>query len=170
MKVNHLLVNSTLFLLLLFIFPYIGNAQTYVKVISEKAVIYPEAVEKSSPFNISARKGDTFKLINTKNKWIQIQMFTGEKRYINSSQINIEFDRQPFPSDSSIIGDFCNKVENARSKAVREASAKYPNKITKQVTYEDMLFDKYVLMLFREHDIQATHYSKLAVCIDDSIF
>ena len=76
----------------------------------------------------------------------------------------------PFPSDSSLIGGHCNKVEHVRRKAQQNASAKYPDKMTKQASYGNMLFDDYALMLFREYDIHATHYSTLALCVDDGLF
>lgn len=158
----------SIFFLLIFANTLISNAQINVKVMVDEAIIYMEQSTDTSPI-INATKGDIFKVTDVQDGWTQIHLFSGEERYIQSSQVATINEIPPYPSYPSVRQDLCTKVKNASSKASKDSSSKYPDNMSQQSSYEYFLFDKYVLDVYRTLDIPASYYSKLIECVDDGL-
>lgn len=159
---------SFIFLILILVCPLLGNAQTNVRVIADKATIYTKPNTKST-FHISAQKGDIFEVKETHNGWHQIELFSGGKRYVKHSKVEIIQQVAAYPSDPSFRSKLCTETEEARNKASKNAMSKYPNEVNQQGLYEQLLFDQYMLSTFRTFKVPATHYSKLVECINDPL-
>lgn len=156
-------------ILIVLIFAQNGSAQPYVRVTFEKAAIYAEPDSSKSLMRFIVQRGDIFEIIETREGWIKVQLFSGEARYIRDSTVSIVFEPRPFPSDPSVRKKMCEGFENASRKASREALSEYPDDFDKNDAYRNLLFDKYMLNVFRKLDIPAIHLSKLVECSDDSI-
>ncbi|GAA5520861.1 hypothetical protein LQ318_03915 [Aliifodinibius salicampi] len=148
------------FFALLFAITLISNAQINVKVMVDEVIIYTEQnIDTSS--TIRTTKGDIFEVTDVQDGWTQIHLFSGEERFIKSSQVSTIHEIPPYPSYTSVRKDLCAKVKKASSKASKNSLSKYPNTIDQQSSYEYFLFDKYVLDIYRTSDIPASNYSKL---------
>jgi hypothetical protein len=156
------------FFALLFANTLISNAQINVKVMVDEAIIYTEQNTDTSPI-IRAAKGDIFEVTEVQDGWTQIHLFSGEERYIKSSQVATIHKIPPYSSYPSVRKDLCDKVKKASSKASKKSSSMYPNNIDQQSSYEYLLFDKYVLEVYRTLDIPPSYYSKLIECVDDGL-
>lgn len=161
-------VALSIFFFFIFAHTLISNAQINVKVVVDEAIIYTEQNTDTSPI-IRATKGDIFEVTDAQDGWTQIHLFSGEDRYIKSSQVATIHEIPPYPSYVSVRKDLCAKVKDASSKASKDSSSKYPDNVDRQSTYEYILFDKYILDVYRTLDIPAAHYSKLIECVDDGI-
>lgn len=155
--------------LLFFVNMAVLKAQTNMKVISDKANIYAKANINSSP-HINAKEGDIFKAKDIGNKWIQIHLFTGEKRFLKKSKTEVIHEISQYPSDPSVRSTLCKNVEEAKNKAHKKALVINTDNYFQQELYESLLTDKYILNTYRDFDIPASHYSKLMECIDDKFF
>lgn len=158
----------SIFFALIFANTLISNAQINVKVMVDEANIYAERQSDTSPI-IHASKGDIFEVTDVQDGWHQIHLFSGEERYIQSSQVATIHDIPPYPPHPSVRQDLCGKVKKASSKASIDSSSRYPDNVNQQSSYEYLLFDKYVLDVYRTLDIPASYYSKLIECVDDGL-
>lgn len=159
---------SAIFFTVLIACPLLIYAQTGVRVTSAKATIHNEPDIKAS-LDINAQKGDIFEVQEVLGDWVSINLFSGGERFIKNKQVEVVHGIPPYPSDPAARSDLCIQVEEVRAKASKEAIAKYASDMSRQGMYEKMLFDKYMMNVFRESDIPAAHYSKLTECVDDGI-
>lgn len=158
-----------LFIMSLFFITVQGKAQVNILVMSEKAEIYAKPVQDST-LKITARKGDIFTIIENRDGWIQIHMFSGAKRFIKSSNVQVTYDVPSYPAKPSIRSKLCEKANEAATRALETATIKYADNLSRQMAYEQMLYDQYLLNTFRKFDIPASHYTKLMECVDDGVF
>jgi len=161
---------TSIFIIYLYLLPFCGKAQTNVnvRVISDKAGIYTEP-DTASSYHIRAEKGDVFQVYQAQNGWVQIQLFSGGKRYVKHIDVEIVHKELVYPSDASIRNKVCIQAEEARRKASEKAMAKYPNRLDHQGIYEDILFDQYMINSFRSFNIPASNYSELMECVNDPL-
>lgn len=169
MKLINLTFYSLLLILLLFFHPVIGHSQTNVRVVSEKAQVTTE-VNTASSFQITAKQGDLFEVIDTNDGWYQVQLFSGGKRFINSEKVEIVEKVTAYPRNITIRSNICTEAQKAQSLAIKKAMSKFENDIDQQGIYEKLLFDKYMIATFRKFDVSFTHYQKIMECIDDGLF
>lgn len=148
--------------------PLLIHAQTGVRVTSEKAILYNES-DTDASLSISVQKGDIFEVQEVLGDWVRINLFSGGERYLKNEHAEVVHGMPAYPSDPATRGEICFQAEEARTKASKESIARYSNAISRQGMYEKMLFDKYMMSVFRKSDIPAAHYSKLAECVDRGI-
>lgn len=163
-----LTISSIAFVLFL-VFPCISTAQTNVKVIEDKAYLYNQP-NTSSSLHIVAPKGDIFEVHKTQKDWLQINLFSGTKWYIKNSQADVVDNIPAYPSDPSTRDKICMEAKKAQKEASTKAMSDYPNDINQQTLHEKILFDKYLLEMFRNFGISTSHNSKLVECVNDGIF
>lgn len=161
-------VVSSIFFVLLVACPLLTNAQTGVKVTSENALLYNRPRADIS-FNIGVQEGDIFEVQEFLGDWIRIHLFSGGERYIKNEQVEVVNGFSPYPSDPAVRNELCVQTQAARAKASKEAMIQHSGDVNRQGIQENLLFDKYLLDIFREFEIPAAHYSKLAECVDRGI-
>lgn len=161
-------ISSTV-LILLFAFPFKGEAQTDVSVIKGEANIY-EKPGANSPVHLIAQEADIFEAYKVQGDWLQVNLFSGAKGYLKSSQVKVIDSIPSYPSDPKTRDKLCMEAKKARNKASQKSMSDYPDNIDRQAAYEKALFDKYLLESFRNFEVPASHYSKLVECVDDGIF
>lgn len=154
--------------LLLFLITTMGKAQTPVRVVTGGAGIYSRPDTKYS-LNFSAQKGDLFRAEGALGEWVRIQMFSGARRYIKASEVELVSTVPPDDSDPSVLNKLCSGIRIARNRAEEEAMSRYGQQIIRQNEYSRLLFDKYVLDTFRELGIPAIRISRLLECATNNL-
>jgi len=136
-----------------------ANSIQFIEIIGDKANIRisPSA---SSTIIVQAKKGDIFGVKGETEEWYEIDMFSGEYRYVNKSMSVPATYTISLPSDS-ICQNVVNFLEEAEDRALDEANKKYPVDIYKNIDYERLLIDRYKLIIFHDFNIQPPIYTKL---------
>lgn len=159
------------FLLTLFIIIFTFSASAkYVRVTSEFANIrlMPDTesiiIGRAFENNIFGYEGE-------ENDWIKINMFSGEHRYIHHNLVKvINYDISA--SFSNYICPYLMKrLEEAENKSLVESDNKYPlgnsENVEKNIEYQRILLDRYILEIFHEFDLQPVVYQiALTRCIE----
>jgi hypothetical protein len=161
------------FLLTLFIiiFTFSVFAQ-FVRVTSEFANI--RLIPDTESIIIGkAFENDIFGYEGEENDWIKINMFSGEHRYVHHSLVKVI----SYGISASFSNDICQSLtkslEEAEDRSLVESDNKYPlsnsENMKKNNEYKKMLFDRYILEIFHEFDLQPVIY-QIAVtkCIEGS--
>lgn len=106
-------------------------------------------------------KNDVFQLLEEKDEWFLIDMFTGEYRYVPklSAKVISSIDPYSFSIETKIKA--FKEALAAEDKASNEALNKYPNDLNKQIDYSRILDDRYKLLVFRKYSIPAPWGKKL---------
>jgi len=93
-----------------------------------------------------AKKGDIFELKGETNGWYEIDMFSGEYRYIHESLAKLTTYTISLPSSASICQKIFNFIGEAEDRAMDEADQKYPmnipDNIYQNIDYQRLLIDK----------------------------
>ena len=158
----------SIFLILWLSSPFLAKAQNNVRVVSDKAVIYSKPDSVSS-FQIEVQKGDIYEVIEARNTWVQLQLFSGGSRYIHYSQVEITHNVGSTVPNPQMQNKLCTQTEKLRKMALQRSAEKYPNNLNKQGVYEQILFDRYMLRTFRKFGIPASNYSLLVSCVNDPL-
>jgi len=95
-----------------------------------------------------AKKYDTFELKGEINGWYEIDMFSGEYRYVHKSLAKLTTYTISLPSSASIRQKIFNLIGEAEDRTI---------------DYQRLLIDKYVLTIFHEFKIQPVIYKELVV-------
>jgi len=150
---------NTFLLLTLFIIIFtISVSAQFVRVISEVADIKVRVLPETESIMVGeAFKDDIFKYISEENDWIEIEMFSGDARYIHRSLVEILTRGVSAPFSDDICLKLMERLEEAKERSLTESDAKSQN----------VLFDRYVLDIFHEYGLQPVVF-KIAInrCID----
>lgn len=134
--------------------------QNYIQVI--KPVVNIRFKPSSSSEVISqAQNENIFELKNVKGTWLEIEMFSGEYRYIYKSLCKETNYVILLPKSEQLRKTVFLALLNAEDKAQRDADEKHLNDIFKNIDYARSLNDKYKLDVFNKYDLQPPIYSKI---------
>lgn len=95
-----------------------------------------------------AIKGDIFKYISDKDEWFEIEMFSNNSRYIQSSQVKILMGGVSAPFSNDICLKLMERLEEAKENSLAESDDKSQN----------ILLDNYILDIFHEYNLQPVIY------------
>jgi len=153
-------------ILLVFTFIIYGSAKVeYIKVIKSEAYIL---VNPDDPFIIIgiAKEGNIFKCIEFGNYFCKIILFSGEARYINSTNIT-KIDYYIELPENIICKEINTLINDVKKNTDLEIKEKYLNDSVKlkksQKEYYNLLIDRYLLKLFGLCDINPADYSQILI-------
>jgi len=106
-----------------------------------------------------ALEGDIFRYKSEENDWVEIEMFSGDSRYIHRSQVEVLTRGISAPFTNDICPKLMERLEEAKERNLSES-----DDISRNI-----LFDRYVLDIFHEFNLQPAIY-QMAVnqCIEDT--
>lgn len=117
-----------------------------------------------------ASKGELYCLVTEEDNWFQIEMFSGDTRFISKSYSSrlkeSELDpRHHFVLPSSVAKrrDVYNRIQRAKKRTDREAEEIIPNSINpeRNMRYRKILEDRYILKVFQNHEVHPGLYPDL---------
>jgi hypothetical protein len=139
------LYNAFLLLTLFIIIFTISVSAQFVLVNSEFADIRVRVLPETESIIVGkAFKDDIFRYISEENDWIEIEMFSGDARYIHRSLVNIFTHGVSAPFSNDICLKLIERLEEAKERSLTESDVKSQN----------VLFDRYVLDIFHEFGLQ----------------
>lgn len=144
------------------------QAQNYIQVLSEEAIIFTDST-LSSINRLQAQKGEVYKLKKYHSEFVAIEMFSDELRYLKRDGINLVFEWQDDFKDFSVEPKLCEEIQSVRTEIEQKALSTGLDNLKKLAAYENFLFDKYMLNLFRKHKITHINNSIFVGCINDSL-
>ena len=164
----------TIFLLLtlLFIIFTFSASAEFVKVTSEFANIRVMPDTESIIIG-KASENDIFGYEGEENDWIKINMFSGEHRYIHHNLVKVINYGISATFSNDICQSLMNRLDEAEDRSLVESDNKYPlsnsENMEKNIEYQRILLDRYILEIFHEFDLQPIVY-QIAVtrCIEGS--
>lgn len=162
---------TVFFLLTLFIIIFTFSASAkYVRVTSEFANIRLMPDTKSIIIG-KASENDIFGYEGEENDWVKINMFSGEHRYIHHNLVKVINYDIPAPFSNYICPYLMKRLEEAEDKSLVESDNKYPlgnsENVEKNIEYQRILLDRYILEIFHEFDLQSVVYQiALTRCIE----
>jgi len=138
------------------------SGDNYIQVTRENVNIRLKS-SSSSTIITKVKKEDIFEFISEKDNWYEINMFSGEYRYIHKSFGKIISYVPTLPKSESIRKAIFHELCEAEDKADIKAAAKYPNDTFKYIDYSRILDDRYKLEIFHRYNVQPPIYTKLIV-------
>lgn len=132
----------------------------YVRVTSERVNVRT-APSTSSTVVVQALRGDVFELRGRSGDWHQINMFSGEWRYLHSSLATPTSQVAPMPSSEDVRRRAFVDLVRAQDRAVAESERPYPRDVMSQIELERILYDRYELPVFHRYGIQPPHRGTL---------
>ena len=156
MKKNY--ISIFLMVIVFLVFFTLSGLANFIKVTTEVANINMMPNSESEIVG-KALEGDIFKCLNDKDEWIEIEMFSSDSRYIHSSLVKVLTGGVSAPFSNDICPKLMERVEEAKKGSLTESDVKSQN----------VLFDRYVLDIFHEFELQPVLYL-IAVnrCIEGS--
>ena len=150
--------NIFLLLTLFIIIFSISVSAQFVRVISDFANIRVTPNPDSKIVG-EAFKGDIFKYINEENDWIEIEMFSGDARYIHRSLVTVFVHGLSAPFSNDICPQLMERLKQVKEKSLIESDDKSQN----------ILLDSYIIEIFHEFNLQPVIYLiALNRCIEGS--
>ncbi len=146
-----------------------GNAQEFVRVISDDAYIYTEPGVLNMQ-RITAKKADIFELESHHEEWAGIYMISGTVRYVKWNDVALEYDFSPEYIDFSKNIGLCKEVQTAENQAAEKAGPRYPEDEHAMMAHKKLLLDQHVLNIFRNYHLPAIHHTIFTDCINDSLY
>ena len=137
-----------------------AHADEYIEIIKDSANIQFES-NTSSIIIAKAKKGDVYRLHESKNEWYGIFMFSGEQRYVHKSLAKKINDIPVTPSSIEIKQKVFREISNIESRSTKESQEKYPNDLYKQIDLERILNDRYKLQIYHRYGLPIAKYHKL---------
>gem|GEM_PF-896794 len=150
------------FLLTLFMMTITFSASAeIVRIISEYANIRPVPDTESMIIG-EALEDDIFEFEGEEDNWIKIKLFSGEHRYVHNSLAKVINYSISAPFSNDVYLNLMKELGEAEDKALRESNDKYPlshgKNIEKNIEYQKILLDRYILDIFHENDLQPVIY------------
>ncbi len=108
-------------------------------------------------------KNDVFHLLEEKDEWFVIDMFTGEYRYVSKLNAKKVDTIKPYSLELEVKMKAYKELVKVEDKANDEAMAKYPNNIDKEIEYARILEDRYKLAVFKKYSIMVPWQGDLIV-------
>jgi uncharacterized protein YgiM (DUF1202 family) len=133
----------------------------YIQITGEKVNIRFKN-DLNSTVVAKAGKGDVFELKSEKGNWYEINMFTGEYRYIHNSLATVVAYSSSLPSLSTARAMW-SAFGEAEDKSMLDAEKKYPisQNMNKNIEYSRILEDRYKLQIFHKYNIPPVAYMKI---------
>jgi len=118
-----------------------------------------------------AIKNDIFEYEGQENDWIKINMFSEDHRYIHQSLVKVINYAISVPFSNDICKNFMKRLDEIKNKSFMEAGNKFPltnsENIGKNNDYQKMIFDRYILEVFHEYNLQPVVYQiAIARCME----
>lgn len=107
-----------------------------------------------------AKKGETFRYVETIGNWYEIDMYSSDYRYIHKSTAIITEKTNKFPLTGSQKRRFVNELAKLEDKAARDSGG-WESWTDQTIDRERELIDCYKLKLFRENGISTHLYGAI---------
>jgi SH3-like domain-containing protein len=146
-----------------------GFAQGYVRITKPIADIrfHPST---SADLIVQAKYGNIFEIVNEKESWYEIVMFSGEYRYVEKSDCEKADVAIVLTDDEKQKETVFKALRDAEDKAQADADTKYPIKVgstaeevEKNIAYFRLLLDGCDLQIMNENEFQAPTYRRLVI-------
>lgn len=144
----------------------------YIEVVG-KVVNVRAGPDTSSDVVAEARKGDIFELQGQEGEWYEIDMFSGEWRYIYKPMAKKVTYTLLLPTSISTRRSIFRALSSAEARSQAEADRKYPmadrygrpisGNMERNIDYMRLLDDRYKLEVFHQFGVQPPIYIKLIV-------
>jgi len=139
--------NFFLLLTLFIIIFTISVSAQFVRVISDFANIRTMPDSESKIVG-EALENDIFKYISDNDDWVEIEMFSDDSRYVHRSLVKVLIYGISTPFTNDVCPKLMERLEEAKEMSLSESDVKSQN----------VLFDKYVLDIFHEFELQPVIY------------
>lgn len=154
-------------LLVLVALGFLGNllaAERYVEVIKDNVNIRSAASTRSQTLG-RANKGAVFHLTGEESGWYQIELFSGEGRFVHQSLARPVSYKPQAPEDPGVRQQLFQALISITERAEKEASDRFPpgKDLKKNLDYILLLNDRYKLELFQQNQIQAPIYRRIMI-------
>lgn len=139
---------------------------SFIRVTGE-AVDIRTAPSTSSTAIGQSRAGDVFEYRGREGDWYTINMFSGEWRYIHTSQAERTIDLPPLPTSEAKRKEAFRALLRAEDRAQAHARARYPvspgdrSSLDRHVEHSRIWNDRLKLEPCHEHGIQPAHFNSL---------
>jgi len=145
---------STAFLTVFLLNPLIAQKSIKVIEITAEKVNIRTSDSINSAVLCQASKGETFRHKNTVGNWYEIEMYSGNYRYVHKSTAKINKTTERFSLTDNQVKKLVSELGKLEDKAARDSGNW--NYTTKFIDEERELIDCYKLKYFREKKI-STH-------------
>lgn len=141
-----------------------GLSARYVEVTRRAANIRVEPTT-SAGLVATARQGDIFVLVREEGNWYQIQMFSGNTRYIYKNLVDRIYELPETPGDIELRRQVALAWFEAERKAEEESARRYDpeSRPDRYFSYKDLLSDRYKLETMHEFDINPVLYRPILI-------
>ena len=134
------------------VYPTETDNDEYIIIIKDEVNI--RFLPNSNSFVVAkGMKNDVFKLLEEKDEWFVIDLFTGEYRYVSKLNANKVDTIKPYLLELEVKTKAYKELVKVEDKASAEAMIKYPNNLDKEIEYARILEDRYKLAVFRKYSI-----------------
>ena len=150
-------------LTLLFLDPVL-SVNEYVRVI--KGNVNIRSAPSTGSMTVGpAKQGDTFELVGEEGKWYEIDLFSGEQRFLHKSLATKVSFRPEVPEDAEIRRRIFREWNEAGNRAKAEADRKYPpeRNLEKNLSHEQFLGDRFRLELLQKYGVQPPAYRRILI-------
>ena len=148
--------------------PASARAQ-YVRITGEAVNVRTQPSTQSTVI-VVAERGDVFELEGRRGRWLEINMFSGEYRWVHESLAEVTSGAPQMPTSEATRRRAFVEVVRAQDRALAESERRYPDGtdarieyITARIDYERLLYDKYELPIFRRFGIAPALRGSLTV-------
>ena len=115
--------------------------------------------ETESRIVCKALEDDIFKYISEEDDWIEIEMFSGDSRYIHRSQVEVLTRGVSAPFSDNVCPQLKKRLEEAKERSLSEQDN----------VFQNILLDRYILEIFHEFNLQPVVYQMVVNrCLGDS--
>lgn len=152
--------NTFLLLTFFILFFTMSVSSQFVQVSSGIADIRVKVLpETESRIVCKALEGDIFKYISEEDDWIEIEMFSGDSRYIHRSQVEVLTRGVSAPFSDNVCPQLKKRLEEAKERSLSEQDN----------VFQNILLDRYILEIFHEFNLQPVVYQIVVNrCLGDS--
>jgi hypothetical protein len=139
-------------------------AERYVEVTKDNVNIRSAASTRSQTLG-RANQGDVFHLTGEKGSWYEIELFSGEARFVHKSLARPVSYKPQAPEDPGARQQIFQALINVAERAEKEANDRFPPEkdLKKNLDYILLLNDRYKLELFQQNQIQAPIYRRIMI-------
>ena len=136
----------------------------YVRVTRQKVNIRSAPTTRSK-IVAPARRGNVFEVRSEDDKWYEIQLFSGGRRFIHKSLVEKASYRPEVPDDVELRRQIFRQWKEAGLRAEKEANRKYPREKDLERNLEEiqLLGDRYRLELLHELQVEAPVYRRILI-------
>ncbi len=138
--------------------PARGLAQ-YVRITGEAVNVRTEPSTQSTVI-VVAERGDVFEFEGRRGPWLEINMFSGEYRWVHESLAEVTSVAPQMPTSEATRRSAFVAVVRAQDRALAESERRFPDGtnsnidyIIARIDYERLLYDRFELPIFRRHGI-----------------